>query len=83
MADRDTYDQMVKDFKGSEDQDVRQRVSERLEADRQSDNSLIRYYAVRAMTKLDPNQFTSALQAAMDDEDATVRAIATKALQRV
>jgi hypothetical protein len=42
----------------------------------------VRYYAVRAMTKLDPSLFTDALQAATQDEDATVRAIAAKALQQ-
>jgi cell division protein FtsZ len=81
-ADRETYDQMVKEFKEASDDDVKRRVAERLEADRQSDNSLIRYYAVRAMTTLDTELFADALQAATNDEDATVRAIATKALNR-
>ena len=81
-ADRETYDQMVKDFKSSHDESVRQRVTQRLESDRQSDNSLIRYYAVRAMTKLDPELFSTSLQSATQDEDATVRAIAAKALSR-
>jgi hypothetical protein len=81
-TDRDAYDQMVKDFKNSDSAEVRERVTQRLEADRRSENSLIRYYAVRAMTKLDTELFSAALHAAMEDEDATVRAIATKALQR-
>jgi hypothetical protein len=81
-ADRETYDQMVREYKNSSSEEVRQRVLERLEADRRSDNSLVRYYAVRAMTKLDPALFTEALQAATQDEDATVRAIAAKALQQ-
>jgi len=34
------------------------------------------------MTKLDPSLFEDALQAASQEEDATVRAIASKALQR-
>jgi cell division GTPase FtsZ len=79
-ADRETYDQMVRDYKEAEDEEVKRQVAERLESDRQSENSLIRYYAVRAMTKLDPGLFEDALQAATNDEDATVRAIATKAL---
>lgn len=81
-ADREAYDQMVRDYKAAESEDVKKQVVERLEADRRSDNSLVRYYAVRAMTKLDPSLFTDALQAAANDDDATVRAIATKALQR-
>ena len=81
-ADRETYDQMVRDYKASDDDNVKKQVAERLESDRQSENSLIRYYAVRAMTKLDPSLFEDALQAATNDEDATVRAIATKALSK-
>ena len=79
-ADRETYDQMVSEYKSSSSDDVQKRVLDRLESDRRSDNSLVRYYAVRAMTKLDPSLFTDALQAATQDEDATVRAIAAKAL---
>ncbi len=82
MPDRDAYDQMVKEFKESADDDVKKRVSERLEKDQKSDNSLVRYYAVRAMSKLDPELFAAALQAATLDEDATVRAVAMKALNR-
>ncbi|MDD9938442.1 MAG: hypothetical protein OXT09_32835 [Myxococcales bacterium] len=73
---------MVRDYKASDDDNVKKQVAERLESDRQSENSLIRYYAVRAMTKLDPSLFEDALQAATNDEDATVRAIATKALSK-
>jgi cell division GTPase FtsZ len=81
-ADREAYDQMVRDYKASDSEDVKKQVVDRLETDRRSDNSLVRYYAVRAMTKLDPALFADALQAAAQDDDATVRAIATKALQR-
>jgi cell division GTPase FtsZ len=81
-ADREAYDQMVRDYKASDSDDVKKQVVDRLETDRRSDNSLVRYYAVRAMTKLDPSLFADALQAAANDDDATVRAIATKALQR-
>jgi cell division GTPase FtsZ len=81
-ADRETYDQMVRDYKSASSDDVKKRVVDRLESDRRSENSLVRYYAVRAMTKLDPSLFEDALQAAAQDEDATVRAIAAKALQQ-
>jgi cell division GTPase FtsZ len=82
MPDRDAYDQLVKEFKEADTDDIKKRVSERLEKDQKSDNSLIRYYAVRAMSKLDPDLFAAALQAATQDEDATVRAVAMKALNR-
>lgn len=82
MPDRDAYEQMVKEFREAGSDDVKKRVTERLEKDQKSDNSLIRYYAVRAMTKLDAALFTSSLQAATQDEDATVRAVAMKALNR-
>jgi len=82
MPDRDAYDQLVKEFKDAENDDAKKRVTERLEKDQKSDNSLIRYYAVRAMSKLDIELFGPALQAATQDEDATVRAVAMKALNR-
>jgi vesicle coat complex subunit len=82
MPDRDAYDQLVRDFKEVGSDDVKKRVTERLEKDQKSDNSLIRYYAVRAMSKLDPELFAAALHAATQDDDATVRAVALKALNR-
>jgi len=82
MPDRDAYEQLVKDFKEAGSVDVKKRVAERLEKDQKSDNSLIRYYAVRAMSKLDSELFSSALESATQDEDATVRAVAMKALNR-
>ncbi|MDD9940243.1 MAG: hypothetical protein OXU20_04175 [Myxococcales bacterium] len=82
VADREAYDQLIKEYRESEDDDVKQRVSERLQTDGKSDNSLIRYYAVRAMSKIDPEMFAASLKAATQDEDATVRAVATKALQQ-
>jgi HEAT repeat protein len=72
---------MVKEYQDASDDKVRSKVATRLESDRKSDNSLIRYYAVRAMTKLGTDLFADALKAAADDEDATVRAVASKALQ--
>ena len=82
MPDRDAYDQLVKEFKEADSADVKKRVAERLEKDQKSDNSLIRYYAVRAMSKLDNETFSNALESATHDEDATVRAVAMKALNR-
>jgi len=81
-AASDTYDEMIREYKDTEDDAVRQRVTERLEADRQSASTLTRYYAVRAMTKLDPQLFANSLEAAADDEDSTVRAVAKRALRQ-
>lgn len=81
-AASDTYDEMIREYKGTDDDAVRRRVTERLEADRQSASTLTRYYAVRAMTKLDPQLFANALEAAADDEDSTVRAVAKRALRQ-
>jgi hypothetical protein len=53
-----------------------------LEQDQRSDNALVRYYAVSTMTKLDPELFATALRSATQDQDATVRSIALKALAR-
>lgn len=80
-AASDTYDDLIREYKDTQDASVRSRVTERLEADRQSASTLTRYYAVRAMTKLDPRLFSSALEAAADDEDSTVRAVAKRALR--
>jgi len=80
-SDREAYDRMVKEYQDASSEEVRSKVASRLETDRKSDNSLIRYYAVRAMTKLGTDVFVDALKAAAEDEDATVRAVASKALQ--
>jgi cell division GTPase FtsZ len=77
-----TYDQLVRDYQAATTDVAKQVVRERLENDRHSDNSQVRYYVIRAMAKLDPTVFAEALQAAAQDEDASVRAVATKALQQ-
>jgi cell division GTPase FtsZ len=82
MPDRNIYDGLAKEFEHADSDEVKQRVSTRLEKDQTSSNSLVRYYAVRTMSKLGPRVFASALKAATHDEDATVRAVALKALNR-
>ena len=82
LAYLNTYDQLVRDYRNADNDAARQRVRERLEADRLSDNTQVRYYVVRAMSKLDPSLFSDALKAAMYDSDASVRSIATKALKQ-
>jgi cell division GTPase FtsZ len=80
-ADRETYDRLMKEYRDARSDDDRKRVIDRLKTDAASSSSLVRYYAVRAMTKLDTDVFKETLQNATADEDATVRAIAKKALR--
>jgi hypothetical protein len=80
-ADRETYDRLMKEYRESSSDDDRTPIIERLKQDAASTSSLIRYYAIRAMTKLDTEIFKETLTSATDDEDATVRAIAKKALR--
>lgn len=81
-AGREFYDLLAEEFKTTDSAVVRRRLLERLEHDQKSDNALIRYYAVSTMTKLDPNLFAAALRLAAQDQDATVRSVALKALER-
>ena len=81
-ADREFYDRLAEEFKTTDSAIVRRRLIDRLENDQKSDNALIRYYAVSTMTKLDSSLFTAALRLAAQDQDATVRSVAQKALER-
>jgi len=81
-ADREFYDRLAEDFKTTDSAIVRRRLIDRLELDQKSDNALVRYYAVSTMTKLDANLFAAALRLAAQDQDATVRSVAQKALER-
>jgi hypothetical protein len=81
-ADREFYDRLAEEFKTTDSAVVRRRLIDRLEHDQKSENALIRYYAVSTMTKLDANLFSAALRLATTDQDATVRSVAQKALER-
>lgn len=80
FAERKAYEQLVRDYRASQSDEVRKRLAQRLEAEARSSNLITRFYAVRAMTKIDPGLFTESLRLAAKDEDATVRAMAQKAL---
>jgi len=82
LAHLSTYDQLIREYQAAKTDSARLLVRERLESDRHSENSQVRYYVVRAMAKLGSSLFSDALQAATTDEDASVRAIATKALKQ-
>jgi cell division GTPase FtsZ len=79
---RDAYVQLITEFREADSSEAKQRASERLEQARKSDNSLVRYYAVRAMSRLDSERFAAQLEAAAQDKDLTVRAVALRALNR-
>jgi hypothetical protein len=81
-VDRETFDRLIQDYQNAESDDDRKPIMERLQKESRAESSLVRYYAVRAMTKLDPEVFAESLQAAAEDQDATVRSIAKKALRK-
>lgn len=81
-ADRETFDRLIQEYKNAESDEDRKPIVEQLETGSRADSSLVRYYAVRAMSKLDPVAFAEALQKAAEDEDATVRAVAKKAIRK-
>ena len=78
----EVYDKLVSDFLHSDDDERRDDIADRLEADSQSEQTVIRYYAVEAMSKLGREVFGSALLNATEDENEAVRAIAVEALRR-
>jgi cell division GTPase FtsZ len=81
-AERKAYEQLVRDYRAGAD-DAKKRIAQRLEADVRSTNLITRFYAVRAITKIDPALFADALRAAAKDEDSTVRSMASKALSQL
>jgi cell division GTPase FtsZ len=78
----EAYDKLVTEFLHSHDESARDRIADRLEADSQSEHTVIRYYAVEAMSKLGREVFGNALLSATEDENEAVRAIAVEALRR-
>jgi cell division GTPase FtsZ len=81
FAERHTYEQMVREYLTNESDEVRRQVARRLDNDSRSNDLTARFYAVRAMAKIDPNVFADALRTAANDEDPNVRAMASKALE--
>jgi cell division GTPase FtsZ len=81
-AERQVYEQLIRDYRGSDSAEVRERVSQKLDADARSTSLIARFYAVRAMIKIDPVLFAEALRAAAQDEDPSVRSLASKGLSQ-
>ena len=77
----EAYDSLVAQYLQANGPKVRQEVVSRLEADSNSEHTVVRYYAVEAMAKLGRKIFGSALLAATEDENDAVRQLAVQALK--
>jgi cell division GTPase FtsZ len=76
------YDRLVVDYQRTRDDGARRFIAERLERDGMSPHTVVRYYAVEAMSKLGRETFADALLSATEDENEAVRAMAVEALRR-
>lgn len=78
----DVYDQLVSRYLHAQTESERESVAQRLEDDSLSEHTVVRYYAVEAMSKLGRDTFSSALLAASEDDNEAVRTLALEALRR-
>lgn len=78
----DDYARLVHDYRQTRDDHARLAIAERLEKDGMSPHTVVRYYAVEAMSKLGREAFADALLSATEDENEAVRAMAVEALRR-
>lgn len=79
--ERKMYEELVEEYRASDSDHERARLGDRLLRDAGSGEVSVRLNAVRAMARIDPGLFLDALQAASLDPDASVRAMASRALQ--
>ncbi len=82
VASPATYDQLVSRYLHAAEEQDRESIAQRLEDDSISEHTVVRYYAVEAMSKLGRDTFGSALLAASEDENDAVRTLALEALRR-
>jgi cell division GTPase FtsZ len=82
LPNPEIYDRLVTEYRQAKQPRVREEVQRRLEKDSLSEHTVVRYYAVEAMSKLGRDVFGNALLAATEDENEAVRAIAVEALRR-
>lgn len=75
------YDALVAEYLQAKNARARQEVVQRLEHDSTDGDTMVRYYAVEAMSKLGRKVFGNALLAATEDEDEAVRQLAVEALR--
>lgn len=81
-ASRDRYEKLVSSFENAKESGSRMNIARELVAGQRSGEALERFYAVRAMSRLDPDLFRDALMKAAKDPDAHVADVARKALER-
>lgn len=82
LPNAEVYDDLVTTYLHARSARDRQRVVKRLEGDAQSEHTVVRYYAVEAMSKLGRKVFGNALLTATEDENEAVRNLAVEALKR-
>ncbi len=82
LPNPETYDQLVTQFIGAQGTDEKDEVVSRLEQDSASEMTVVRYYAVEAMSKLGRKVFGEALLQATEDENEAIRSLAAEALRR-
>ena len=82
MPDAEAYDDLVTTYLHARSAKDREQVVRRLEKDAQSEHTVVRYYAVEAMSKLGRKVFGNALLNATEDENDAVRNLAVEALKR-
>lgn len=81
LPDPATYDALVASFLAAPTPEAQHAIGRRLVDDARSKMTLVRYYAVEAMAKLDHDSFRSALRRASADADPAVRDLARSAVR--
>jgi cell division GTPase FtsZ len=81
LPGRGAYARIVTRYRNTSNDDLRDAIARRLEQDRLSEHSQVRFHAVDAMAKIGVHVFEAALIAATEDEDPTVREMAERALE--
>jgi hypothetical protein len=81
LPGRSAYARIVTRYRNTSNDDLRHAIARRLEQDRLSEHSEVRFHAVDAMAKIGVQTFEAALIAATEDEDPAIREIAERALE--
>ncbi len=81
ISSPENYDALAYEYQATDQEQRRSEIVRQLEQDRCSEHAFVRYYAVQTMAKINPRQFESALFAATEDENDSVRKLAAHALR--
>lgn len=76
----EVYERLVRTYRDSTSDTTRHQIAERLENDRFSEHAVVRYYVVQAMARIGKPLFESALIAATEDDNESVRMLASRAV---